>query len=103
MSVKSVAMENKAMANILALSSKVDAGFDLIDSMTYLLTDECFALFNANETMRNVHISRLIDQMNLVELLQLNSYTTLVDMGFLWRLATPSAEDREKADQTSFM
>ena len=40
---------------------------------------------------------------NLVELLQLNSYIALVDMGILWRLATSSAEDREKADQTSFM
>ena len=49
--MKSVAMENKTMASVLALASKVDAGFDLIDIMTYRLTDECLALFNAIGTM----------------------------------------------------
>ena len=40
------------MASVLALASKVDTGFDRIDTMTYLLTDECLKLFNANGTIR---------------------------------------------------
>ena len=102
MSVKSVAMENKAMASVLALASKMDADLDLIAIMKYRLSDECLALFNANGKMRKVQKSRLIAQLNIMDLPQLNSYIALVDMGFLWRLATPSAEDREKGDQTSF-
>ena len=28
---------------------------------------------------------------------QMHSYATIVDMGFMWRMCFPSAEDREKA------
>ena len=29
-------------------------------------------------------------------------YTAIVDMGFIWRLATPTKEDREKTDGTKY-
>ena len=32
----------------------------------------------------------------------LQNYTAVVDMGFFWRLCMPTAEDREKGDETKY-
>ena len=32
-----------------------------------------------------------------------DNYTSLIDMGFIWRLATPSAENREKDDGAPYI
>ena len=33
---------------------------------------------------------------------QMHSYATIVDMGFMWRMCFPSAEDREENDENHF-
>ena len=39
--------------------------------------------------------------MKLVNIV-MNDYIAIVDMGLLWRVATPTAEDRDKGDGTFF-
>ena len=53
--------------------------------------------------MKKVQKSKLIDKLNIQPIGNVQEgYIAVVDMGFLWRLATPSVEDREKADGTIF-
>jgi hypothetical protein len=49
---KSEAMENSAMASIIAPAEDDDEKFNLFDMMDYRLTDECLPIFNVNVTMR---------------------------------------------------
>ena len=67
------------------------------------VTDECLPIFNINGTMNKVQKSKLLEQIYFQAIEPTpDQYVALVDMGFLWRLATPSAEDREKPDGTVF-
>ena len=36
--------------------------------------------------------------MNVSEVTCLTKYTAIIDMGFIWRMANPTTEDREKQD-----
>ena len=77
--------------------------FTLSQVMEYRVTDECLPIFNINGTMKKVQKSKLIDKLNLQPIANVQEgYIAIVDMGFLWRLATPSVEDREKSDGTTF-
>jgi len=63
------------------------------------VTHECLPIFNINGTMKKVHKSKIIEKLHTEPMETVpDKYIALVDMGFLWRLATPSAEDREKPD-----
>ena len=99
---KTDAMENKAMTEVISLAQKCEDTFRLSDVMQYRVTDECLPIFNVNGTLRKVMKSKLVDKLNLEEINSLNNYIALVDMGFIWRLSTPSAEDREKQDGTDY-
>lgn len=99
---KTDAMENKAMASIITLAQTNDK-FTLSQVMEYRVTDECLAIFNINGTMKKVQKSKLMDKLHMQPIdMDGDMYTALVDMGFIWRLATPTAEDREKPDGTVF-
>ena len=97
------AMENKAMTSIISLAETREDKFTLSQVMEYRVTDACLPICNINGTMKKVQKPKLIDKLNLqlIENVQ-EGYIAIVDMGFLWRLATPSVEDREKADGTTF-
>ena len=99
---KTDAMENKAMAQVISLAQKRGCTFELSDVMQYRVTDECLPIFNVNGTMRKGMKSKLVDKLKLVEVDSLDSYIAVVDMGFIWRLSTPSCEDREKQDGKKF-
>ena len=90
------------MAQIISLAQKCEDAFELIDVMQYRDTDECLSIFNVNGTVRKAMKSKLVDKFCLVEETSLDKYITVVDMGFIWRLSTPSHEDREKQDGQSF-
>ena len=93
---KADAMENKAMAKIIEFAQELKTGLNLSEVMAYRLTEECLPIFNINGTIRKGQKSKLTDRFNFVELQHpVNSYIAIVDMGFIWRLCTPSAEDRE--------
>ena len=97
------AMENKAMTSIISLAETGEDKLTLSQVMEYRVTDECLPIFNINGTMKKVQKSKPIDKLNLQPLENVQEgYIAIVDMGFLWRLATPSVDDREKADGTTF-
>ena len=99
---KSIAMENKAMSEVIVLCSKNDVGLEEI--MEYRVTDECLSIFNTNGTMVKVQKSKLTDSFCFTPLpsnFLLNSIA-IIDMSFIWRLSTPTIEDREKNDETHF-
>ena len=98
---KSEAMENKAMASIIALTEAHEEKFNLVDVMDFRVTDECLPIFNVNGTMRKTQKSKLVQKLQM-ETLKVNNYIVIVDMGFLWHLASPTAEDREKTDNSRF-
>lgn len=99
---KTDAMENKAMAEIITLAQNLEDGLVLSEVMEHRVTEECLPIFNVNGTMRKGQKSKLVERFNFVELDPLDSYIAIVDMGFIWRLSTPSAEDREKQDESTY-
>ena len=81
-------MENRAMVKILSLAegSKVD----LEDLMSYRLNEVCLPIFNINCQMKKTVKGKLVDcflmdERNLDDV----SYISIIDMGYLWRLASP--------------
>ena len=54
---KSEAIENRAMASIIALAEADDEKCNLVAVMDYRITDECLPIFNVNGTMRKTHAS----------------------------------------------
>ena len=104
-SSKSIVMENKAMANIITLSLNNNQNVTLTELMQHRITDNCLSIFNVNGKMIKVQKSKLLEMFNFVPL-SLNeesrAYTVIIDMGFIWRLATPTAEDREKSDGSQY-
>ena len=65
--------------------------------------DECVALFNSNSTYRKSQKSKLIRYCHCnLYIYRSPIYTALIKMGMIWRMTTPSAEDRQKQDGTSY-
>ena len=100
---KTDAMENRAMASVIWLAESGKEKFTLAQVMEFRVTDECLSVFNINGIMKKVQKSKLVEKLNMqpVDLVP-DQYISIVDMGFLWRLATPTTEDREKADGSVF-
>ena len=90
-------MERQALACIVNLVEE-SGGVDLEEILQHRVTEECLSLFNSNGTMRKTQKSKLVGIMNMVPAPVPQMYVAVVDMGLLWRLATPSTEDREKSD-----
>ena len=99
---RTAVMENEAMAEVISLVEKCDVKLNLVQIMEYRTTEECLSLFNTNGTMVKVQKSKLVEKLNLILFRTVDSYIALIDKGFIWRLATPSPEDREKDDETHF-
>lgn len=89
-------MESRALASVVNL---VDvSGLVLLpEVIKHCLSEECLALFNVNGTFRKTQKSKLLQKLTL-QPIDVQSYTALVDMGMIWWLASPTAEDREKGD-----
>lgn len=71
--------------------------------MDYRVTDECLPIFNINGTMRKTQKSKLVTKFHMQPIDPLPiGYIAILDMGLIWYLATPSLEDRQRSDGTSF-
>ena len=97
---KTAQMENDAMSRVNSEYRGTDV--TLIDILENRVTDECLAVFNTNGTMIKTQKSKLLQSFVFAPLdfTDLQNYTAVVDMGFCWRLCKPTAEDREKEDET---
>lgn len=88
----------KAVINLVEVSQLVD----LSELLAHRVVEECVALFNSNGTYRKTQKSKLIQKLSLQLVNLQEPYVALVDMGMIWRMATPSAEDRQKQDGTPY-
>ena len=85
------------MIKIISLAKT--AAVDLEELMRYHLTEICLPLFNINGQMRKTVKSTLKNSFEMHEAtLESTSCISIVDMGFIWRLATLSIADRESAE-----
>ena len=98
---KTEEMESKAMASVLGLVEKSGA-LKLEEVLQHRLTGECLSIFNANGTMRKVQKSKLQEKLTMTPIPEPDVYTSIVDMGLIWRRAAPTTEDREKGDGTKY-
>ena len=68
--------------------------------MKHHISEEYLTLFKANGTFRKTQKSKLLQKLTM-QPLHVNSYTALVDMGMIWRLASPTADKRVKSGVTT--
>lgn len=60
------------------------------------VTEECLSLFNVDGSMRKTVKSKMLEVFTLEPVPEKpHNHVSLVDMGMIWRLATPTPEDRE--------
>ena len=84
----------KAVINLVEDSKLVK----LPELLEHRVVEECVALFNPNGTYRKTQKSKLIQKFSLQTIAVKEPYVALIDMGMIWRMATPSAEDRQTQD-----
>ena len=94
-------MEQTALKAVIDLV-KVSKLVHLPELFEHRVVEECVAIFNSNATYRKTQKSKLIQKLHLQSIDLQESYTVLIDMGMVWRMATPSAEDRQKQDATPY-
>ena len=70
---------------------------DLLQLLGHRVVEERMALFNCNGTHRKTQKKLSLQYVNLQE-----PYVALVDMGMIWTMATPTAEDRQTQDGTPY-
>jgi len=96
-------MERKALAQVLGLV-ETSGSLKLKEVLKHRVTSECLSIFNVNGTFRKAPESKLQQKltMNVMPEPDVYMYTSVIDMGLIWRLTTPSIEDREKEDGTKY-
>jgi len=94
-------MEQNALRTVINLVEDSQL-VNLSELLEHHVIDECLALFNCNGTYRKTQKSKLIQKLFLQPVSLQESYTALVDMGMIWRMATPSPEDCQTQDGTSY-
>jgi len=93
-------IESTALASVVNLVD-VSGLLSLTKLMKHRISEECLTLFNVNGTFRKTQKSKLVQKLTL-QPFNVNSYIALVDMGMIWHLATPTAEERAKGDGSSY-
>lgn len=94
-SMKVAQMERSGLAALVDLAEG-SGMFPLESALEGRVTEECLSLYNADGSMRKTMKSKLLDQFTLDPVVQEpENYISIVDMGMIWRLATPTPEDRE--------
>ena len=93
-------MQVKALVATLDLVTKTDPEL-LRKVFDYRITENCLSIFNSNGSIRKCQKSKLIQAMELNPV-SIRNYISIVHMGLIWRLATPSIADRDKNDGTFY-
>ena len=89
-------MESAGLAAVIELAEGTGA-LTLEHILEHRVTDECLSLYNVDGSMRKTTKCKLLDYFNLQPVqYRITQYASIVDMGLIWRLATPTADDREK-------
>ncbi|KAL8565961.1 hypothetical protein ACOMHN_054946 [Nucella lapillus] len=88
-------MEKSGLA---ALVDLVDGSgmFQLDQVLEGRVTEECLSLYNVDGSFRKTMKSKMLELFNKDPVAQKpQTYISIVDMGMIWRLATPTPDDRE--------
>ena len=88
----------KAVIDLVEVSELVN----LPELLEHRVIEECVGLFNSNGTYRKTQKSKLIQKLSIQPVNLQEPYTALIDMGMIWRMATPSAEDWRTEDGTLY-
>ena len=83
----------KAVINLVEVSQLVD----LPQLLEHRVVEGCMVLFNSDVTFRKTQTKFSLQYVYLQE-----PYVALVDMGMTWRMATPTAEDRQTQGGTLY-
>ena len=88
-------MEGTGLASVIQLAEGSGA-LTLENIFKYRVTEECLPIFNVDGSIRHTTKSKLLEHLNLQPvLIEPSRYGSIVDMGLIWRLATPTSDDRE--------
>ena len=91
----SVQMEKAGLASLVDISHGSDM-IKLEKVLRWRVTEECLSLFNVNGSMHKTCKSIMLQKFLLEPVSErIKDYISLVDMGLILHLATPSHEDRE--------
>ena len=85
-------MEKCGLAALLSLADNV---FSLETLLEGRVTDECLSMFNIDGSMRKTSKSKILQGFVRNPETNLESYISVIDMGLIWRLATPTSDDRD--------
>ena len=85
-------MEGAGLASVIELLRQKKP-----DIFKNRVTEECLSIFNVDGSFRRTAKHKLLEHMNLQPTTDKPEvYYSLIDMSMLFRLATPTPEDREK-------
>ncbi len=99
--VRAAKMKQNALKAVIDLV-EVSQLVNLHELLEHRVIEECVALFNSNGSYRKTQKSKLIQKLTLQSVDLQEPYTALIDMGMIWRMATPSVEDRQTQDGTPY-
>ena len=87
-------MERVGLASMIGLLKNTLAADIIFENR---VTEECLSIFNVDGSFRRTAKHKLLDHLNLQPTADKPAlYYSLIDMSMLFRLATPTPEDREK-------
>ena len=88
-------MERFGMVALVDLAEGVGM-LKLESALEGRVTEECLSMFNVDGSMRKTCKSKLLQLFSMEPVTEIpQSHISLVDMGLIWRLATPIPEGRE--------
>ena len=87
-------MEKEGLLSIFNLAEKSKL-IDLGELFRHRVTSECLGAFNFDGSMRKTQKSKTLETFDLSPVDCPRNYVCLVDMGYIWRIASPTREDRE--------
>lgn len=102
--LKVAQMEKSGLAALVDIAEG-SGMINLESALEGRVTEECLSMYNVDGSMRKTNKSALLQLLNLDPVAEKpQDYISLVDMGLIWRLATPTPEDREarKRDGESY-
>ena len=93
--INALEMEKRALSILIDFAEKNDL-IELGQVLVRRISDECLTMFNADGSMRKTAKSKLLQSFEKKPVIEKpHTYSSIVDMGLIWRLATPTSEDRE--------
>ena len=98
---KTEEMEHNTLASVLGLV-ETSGALKLQEVLQHRVTAECLSIFNVNGTIRKAQKSKLQQKLTMTVIPEPDVYTSIIDMGLIWHLTTPTIEDREKGDGTKY-